>query len=173
MKVENKIGNNFCDFEELKEVREIYINSLYPADKEIFQLKFPSLIYAIYNKKLSKTFIKRINELKADITKIIGKLNNYKGPKIDATEEKLKLDEIINKLNSLEKQENDDYEYYLDFLVGVAKRSDTLKNEEAKNVYIKTSEDIIKMRMEYYMKHEKNFLLFNDNINKLKNIFNI
>ena len=132
MKDKDKIANNYLYFEELREVREIFINSLYVADKDILKLDYPSLIYAIYNEKLSKTFIKRIKLLKADIKQIIGKLNNYKGLKIDITQEKLKLDEIMNKLNSLEKEENDDYDYYLDFLVSVAKRSDVLKTEEAK-----------------------------------------
>ena len=46
----------------------------------------------------------------------------------------------------------------------VAKKYDVLNNEPAKNVYINSSEDIIK---------EKYFLLFKDVINKLKNFFNI
>ena len=55
----------------------------------------------------------------------------------------------------------------------VAKKYDLLNNEPAKNVYINSSEDIIKTQIQFYMKCEKNFLLFKDIINKLKNFFNI
>ena len=48
-----------------------------------------------------------------------------------------------------------------------------LNNEPAKNVYINSSEDIIKSQIQFYMKCEKQFLLFKDVINKLKNFFNI
>ena len=55
----------------------------------------------------------------------------------------------------------------------VAKKYDVLNNEPAKNVYINSSEDIIKSQIQFYMKCEKNFLLFKDVINKFKNFFNI
>ena len=36
-----------------------------------------------------------------------------------------------------------------------------------------TSKQILNIRLNNYMKNEKSFLLFNDNINKLNKIFNI
>ena len=173
MEDKNKRYFYFSDFDELREIRQFYINSLYDADIKIEISKYPSLIYAIYNKKLSKTFINRINVIKKDIKEILEKLNNYKDLKIEPKEEKLKLDEIINKLNSIEKKENDDYAYYCDFLIGVEKNLDSLKNEEAKNVYVNKSIEILNIRLNNYLKNEKSFLIFNDNINKLKNILNI
>ena len=61
-------------------------------------------------------------------------------------------------------------------MIKVAKKYVVLSNEHAKNVYIlynNSSEDIIKSQIQFYMKCEKNFLLFKDVINKLKNFFNI
>ena len=58
-------------------------------------------------------------------------------------------------------------------MIKVAKKYVVLSNEPAKNVYINSSEDIIKSQIQFYMKCEKNFLLFKDVINKLKNFFNI
>lgn len=173
MEDKNERAFKISDFEELREIRQIYMNSLYAAEGEILKLKNLTWKYAVYNKILSETFTDRIDAIKADIKVIIEKLNNYKGSKIDPKEEKLKLDEIMNKLNSLEKKEYDDYNYYCDYLVGIAEKRITLKSEEANNIYVKTSEGILQIIANNYLKHEKTFLLFNDNINKLKNILNI
>jgi len=58
-------------------------------------------------------------------------------------------------------------------LINIARESDNLGNETAKNVYIKTCEGIIKTQIEFNMKCEKQFLIIIDDINKIKNIFNI
>ena len=173
MEDKNERAFKISDFEELREIRQIYMNSLYAAEGEILNPKNLTWKYAVINKKLSETFTDRIDAIKADIKVIIEKLNNYKGSKIDPKEEKLKLDEIMNKLNSLEKKEYDDYNYYCDYLVGIAEKRIKLKSEEANNIYVKTSEGILQIIANNYLKHEKTFLLFNDNINKLKNILNI
>ena len=173
MENKNKSYFTISDFDELGEIRRIYINSLYDADVKSEKSKYQNLVYAIYNKKLSKIFLNRINVMKNDIKVIIGKLNNYTSIKIDPKEEKLKLNEIMTKLNFLEKQESDDYKYYCDYLIGVEESFETLKTEEAKNIFIETSKEILKIRLNNYLKSEKNCLIYNDKINSLKKNFNI
>jgi len=85
----------------------------------------------------------------------------------------LKLEEIRNKLIFMQKEAKEGYEFYVDYLTKLAKKNDVLNNQTMKSIYIKASEEIIKTQINYYMKYEKNFLIFNDNINQLKNIFNI
>ena len=79
----------------------------------------------------------------------------------------------MNKLFQYEKEIDQTYNYFEDYLVTTAKKSDVLKNETAKNVYIKTSEDILNSFFKYIIQCEKQFLIFKDNIIKLKNIFNL
>ena len=76
-------------------------------------------------------------------------------------------------MNSFEKETNYVCLFYKIYLAKVAKKYDVLKNKPAKNVYVNSSEDIIKSQIQFYMKCEKKFLLFKDVINKLKNFFNI
>ena len=61
------------------------------------------------------------------------------------------------------------YFYFNDYLIKSAKKYNTLGDETTKNIYVSTSEQIIDERIKYLIKYEKNFLLFKDNINKLKN----
>jgi len=159
--------------EELKEAVNIYNNCLNSNGNDLQALKSPSLKYNIYLWRLFEAFIKRINQMRADIKEIKIKLFDYEGNEIDILEEKKKLNEISNNLDSFEKEGNDAYQFYRPYLARVAKKYDVLNNEPAKNVYINSSEDIIKTQIQFYIKCEKNFLLFKDIINKLKNFFNI
>ena len=79
----------------------------------------------------------------------------------------------MNKLISFEKEAKDGYEYYKTYLIGGARMSDDLGDETAKNLYVKSSDNIIKSQIEFYMKYEKNFVIFKDDINIIKNIFNL
>lgn len=115
--------------------------------------------------QLFRAFTDRINQIKSNIKEIKEKLKEIEDNKID---ELKKLDKIMNKLVSFEKEANDGYEYYKKYLIKTARESDDLGNETAKNIYIKTSEDIIKTQIEFNMKCEKLFLIFKDNIKKYK-----
>ena len=163
----------FGNFKELKEAKEIYKKCLYANKQELKDIKHPSLKYIIYSWKLIDAFKDRINQIKTDIIEIKEKLKNYKGVKIDVINENNKLDEYMNKLFQYEKEIDQTYNYYEDYLVTTAKKSDVLKNETAKNVYIKTSEDILNSFFKEIIRCEKQFLIFKDNIIKLKNIFNL
>ena len=157
-------------YEELKEAAEIYNKCLFASEEKIKKIKFPSLKYFIYFLQLFRAFTDRINQIKSNIREIKEKLKDIEGNKID---ELKKLDTIMNKLVSFEKEAKDGYEYYKKYLIKTARESDDLGNETAKNIYIETSEDIIKTQIEFNMKCEKQFLIFKDDINKIKNFFNI
>ena len=159
--------------EKLKEAVNTYKKCLYANEKDLETVKFPSLKYSIYFWHLFKAFTKRINQMEADIKEIKIKLFDYEGNEIDILDEKKKLNEITNNLDSFKKEANDTYQFYKPYLIKVAKKYVVLNNEPAKNVYINSSEDIIKSQIQFYMKCEKQFLLFKDVINKLKNFFNI
>ena len=159
--------------EELKESVGIYKKCLYATEEDLETVIYPSLKYNIYFFNLYKAFIKRINQMREDIKDIKIKLFDYEGNGIDILEEKKKLNEITNNLNSFEKETNYVYLFYKIYLTKVAKKYDVLKNKPAKNVYVNSSEDIIKSQIQFYMKSEKKFLLFKDVINKLKNFLNI
>ena len=79
----------------------------------------------------------------------------------------------MNQLVSFEKEAKERYEYYRIYLINIARESDNLGNETSKNVYIKTSEGIIKTQIEFSMKCEKQILIIKDDINEIKNLFNI
>ena len=81
------------------------------------------------------------------------------------------LDEILNKLLAIEKEAKDEYMFYSEYLVKIAKMFDTLKNDISKRVYIKASEDIIISKIKYYLNYEKKFLFFNDIIKQLTTNF--
>ena len=82
-----------------------------------------------------------------------------------------KLVEISNKLITIKKEANDEYDFYKIYLVKVTQQFDTLKNDKAKNIYIKTNEDIIISRIKYYLNYEKSFLIFNEILKQLTIIF--
>jgi len=167
------INYYFGNFKELEEAEEIYEKCLYINEEELKNIKHPSLKYIIYSWKLIDAFKDRINQIKKDIIEIKEKLKNYKGVKIEVINENNKLNEYMNKLFQYEKEIDQTYNYFEDYLVTTAKKSDVLKSETAKNVYIKTSEDILNSFFKYIIRCEKQFLIFKDNIIKLKNIFNL
>ena len=159
-----KIDNKF---EELKEREEEYYQSI---NLDGFNnLEYPSLKYAVFNLKISREFEIRITGIKDDINELKDKLNKYKGNCIDTKKEIKKLDDIDEELTTLLSKEYGDEEFYRDYLVHVAKRSDTLNNEIAKSVYISSSEQILKSRIEYFLKCEKKFLIYNEFIKEIKN----
>ena len=74
--------------EELKEAVNIYKKCLYAKEKDLNTVKFPSLKYNICFWYLLSTFIKRINQIRADIKEIKIKLFDYEGIEIDKLKEK-------------------------------------------------------------------------------------
>ena len=76
-------------------------------------------------------------------------------------------------ISNQEKNAEEENSYYNEYLTRTAKRFYTSENESTKQVYINTSEEIIKGRIKYFITIEKSLLLFNDNINKLKQFFSI
>ena len=42
-----------------------------------------------------------------------------------------------------------------------------------KSIYINASQEIIKTQINHYMKYEKKFIIFSDDINQLNNVLNI
>jgi len=135
------------------------------------KIQIPSLKYFIYLLQLFQAFTNRISQIKSNIKEIEEKLKDFKGNgKIDWLE---KLDKIMNQLVSFEKEAKERYEYYRIYLINIARESDNLGNETSKNVYIKTSEGIIKTQIEFNMKCEKQILIIKDDINVIKNLFNI
>ena len=78
------------------------------------------------------------------------------------------MDEISKKLTALDKEAEVDTEFYTTYLSKIAKKFDVFNmNEEVKNAYFKSSEDIINSRIKYYLNKEKNFIIFNDIIKQL------
>ena len=154
---------------ELKESAQLYYTCI-----NIDNIRFldsPSLKYALYNLNLYETFKKRIKSINIDIKEQYKNLKNYKGKKINPNEELETLDEILNKLLAIEKEAKDEYMFYSEYLVKIAKMFDTLKNDISKRVYIKASEDIIISKIKYYLNYEKKFLFFNDIIKQLTTNF--
>ena len=131
----------------------------------------PLLKNALYNLNLFDAFKDILKSMNTEIEKLKENLKNYKGKKIDANEEMTKLDGISCKLITIGKQANKEYDYYKVYLVEVANQFDKLKNDIAKRVYIKTSEDIIISRIIYYLNYEKIFIIFNDIFKQLSTIF--
>ena len=119
--------------------------------------------------KISIEFTDKISKIKKDIEEIKDKLNRYKGHRIDAAKEIEKLDAIYNELIQLENKDIAEEKYYQQYLIDVAKGYDVLKNEIATKVYNNSSQDILKSRIEYFLKCKKNF---NHIINSIKNYFN-
>ena len=157
-------------YDELKEEAQLYYNSLnldtlksYPS---------PSLKYALYNANLFEVFENKIESMNINIEKIRENLKKYKGKKIDVNEEMKKIDDISNRLIVIKKEAKEACYIYLEYLATIAKKFDVLKNDIIKRIYIKSSEEIIIGRIKYYLNYEKEFLIFNDIINQLINLFN-
>ncbi len=157
-------------YDELKEEAQLYYNSL-NLDK-LKLLSSPSLKYALYNANLFKVFENKIESMNINIEKIRENLKKYKGKKIDVNEEMKKIDDISNRLIVIKKEAKEACYIYLEYLSRIAKKFDVLKNDIIKRIYIKSSEEIIIGRIKYYLNYEKEFLIFNDIINQLINLFN-
>ena len=156
---------------ELKGREKIYYDAL--TTKKFPRLRIPSLKYAVYSFEISEVFKEKIRSIKKEITELKTEINKYKGNKINIDVENKKLDEINSKLTQFLTEDSDDYNFYKEYLVTAAKRRDVINNEIAKKVYVETSEEIIKSRIKKFLQQEKNFIIFNDIILQLKNIFNI
>ena len=83
-------------------------------------------------------------------------LKNYSGDLLDIDKENKKLENIDNELNSLYKKEIDEGLFFRKNLLSLAKKSDVLKNENAKKIYIDSNEKIISTRIKYFLKLKKN-----------------
>ena len=165
MEDQTTLNKAFNTYGELRESAQIYCDCI-----NIDNIKFlesPSLKYALYNLNLFEAFQKRIKSISIDVEKLKKRLKNYKGTKVNPIEEMKALDEILNKLLAIKKEANEEYDFYKVYLVKIAKKFDTLKNDNSKRVYIKSSEDIIISKIKYYLNYEKNFLYFNDIIKQL------
>ena len=75
---------------------------------------------------LFQAFNERINQIKTLINNIKEDLKDYKDHKIDKIKEKekAKLDEMMKNLFSFEKEADDGYKYYREYLITLAKRAD-------------------------------------------------
>ena len=167
------MNNMSTNIEELREAEELYKNCLIVTEEELKYLAHPSLKYAVYSFNINEAFQARIEKMITSIEDIKKKLNKNINNELDITKEKEKLDEFINKLNIFKKESEELFCSYDVYLVKVAKSANTIKNDIAKNIYIKTSEEIINMQIKYNIRCEKSLILFKDYINNLKNIFNI
>ena len=72
---------------------------------------------------------------------------------------------------SFKKEVYEGFSYYSDYMTNLARESDRLDNETAKNLYINSSEDIIILKIKNYLKYERNLLIINDNIKQLEERF--
>ena len=163
------MNNMSTNIEELREAEDLYRSCLFVTEEELKLLEHPSLKYAMYSINIYETFQTRIETMITTIKEMKEKLNN----ELDTTKEIEKLDEFINKLNIFKKESKDFFFYYKDYLGRAAKKADTINNDIAKNVYVKTSEEIINMQIKYNIRCEKSLIIFKDYINNLKKIFNI
>ena len=161
------------NIEELREAEELYKNCLIVTEEELKYLAHPSLKYAVYSFNINEAFQARIEKMITSIEDIKKKLNKNISNELDITKERGKLDEFINKLNIFKKESEELFSSYTEYLAKVAKSANTIRNDIAKNIYIKTSEEIINMQIKYNIRCEKSLILFKDYINNLKNIFNI
>ena len=161
------------NIEELREAEELYKNCLIVTEEELKYIVNPSLKYAVYSFNIDQAFQDQIEKMITSIEDIKKKLNKNINNELDITKEKEKLDEFINKLNIFKKESEELFSSYTEYLAKVAKSANTIRNDIAKNIYIKTSEEIINMQIKYNIKCEKSLILFKDYINNLKNIFNI
>ncbi len=170
--MENKIElrNTLNTYAELKECAQIYYKCL--NLDAIKLLDSPSLKYALFNLNLYEAFKDRIKSLNLVIEKLRQNLKNYKGKKIDSIEELKKLDEISHNLIAIEKQSQVDYDFYKEYLTGVAGTFDSSRDNATKSIYIKSSEEIIISRIKYYLNSEKKFLIFKDIIKELTRVLN-
>lgn len=157
--------------EEIKNAEILYYRSLNINIDLVDDI--PSLKYGIYFNNINYVYQIKIKYIKKDIDLLLKKLDEYKGSEINISEQKNKLDDINKQLDVFLKESKEDFEFYRHYLVSLAKKSDVLNNKNVTDVYIKSSEELIKNKIQYFLKKEKNFILFKDSINYLKKFFNI
>lgn len=165
------IKDNSWKLNELQAAEALYNNCLNVDDYK--DNKYPSLKYALYNLNLIKAFDKKIDTIEREIDKLKTLLETYEGANLDIFKVKTNLNEISSKINFIKKESDDNYQYFEEYLIDVAKKYDRLKNEISKNVYYQVSNEIIKRRIKYNLLCEKKFIIFFDIINQLKNNYNI
>ena len=157
--------------EEIKNAEILYYRSLNIGIDLVDDI--PSLKYGIYFSNINSVYQIKIKHIKEDIDLLLKKLDEYKGSEINISEQKNKLDDINKQLDVFLKESKEDFEFYRKYLVSLAKKSDVLNNKNVTDVYIKSSEELIKNKIQFFLKKEKNFILFKDSINYLKKFFNI
>ena len=157
--------------EEIKNAEILYYRSLNIGVDLVDDI--PSLKYGIYFSNINSVYQIKIKYIKEDIDLLLKKLDEYKGSEINISEQKNKLDDINKQLDVFLKESKEDFEFYRHYLVSLAKKSDVLNNKNVTDVYIKSSEELIKNKIQFFLKKEKNFILFKDSINYLKKFFNI
>jgi hypothetical protein len=157
--------------EEIKYAEILYYRSLNIGIDLVDDI--PSLKYGIYFSNINSVYQIKIKYIKKDIDLLLKKLDEYKGSEINISEQKNKLDDINKQLDVFLKESKEDFEFYRHYLVSLAKKSDVLNNKNVTDVYIKSSEELIKNKIQFFLKKEKNFILFKDSINYLKKFFNI
>ena len=157
--------------EEIKDAEILYYRSLNINIDLVDDI--PSLKYGIYFSNINSVYQIKIKHIKEDIDLLLKKLDEYKGSEINISEQKNKLDDINKQLDVFLKESKEDFEFYRHYLVSLAKKSDVLNNKNVTDVYIKSSEELIKNKIQFFLKKEKNFILFKDSINYLKKFFNI
>ena len=157
--------------EEIKNAEILYYRSLNIGIDLVDDI--PSLKYGIYFSNINDVYQIKIKYIKKDIDLLLKKLDEYKGSEINISEQKNKLDDINKQLDVFLKESKEDFEFYSHYLVSLAKKSDVLNNKNVTDVYIKSSEELIKNKIQFFLKKEKNFILFKDSINYLKKFFNI
>lgn len=173
MKENDKRKDFFSNLEELNEAESRYAKCLQIKASDFPNIVHPSLIYGLYSWRLWEVFAARIDNVIKELNMLKEKISKYQGDKINVNEEIQYLAEKISELKEILQESDDNYEYYKDYLVSLAKRSDALGTELAKNIYSNASEDIIKTLINYYIKNEKNFLLIKEHMNKLNFILKI
>ena len=157
--------------EEIKNAEILYYRSLNIGIDLVDDI--PSLKYGIYFSNINDVYQIKIKYIKKDIDLLLKKLDEYKGSEINISEQKNKLDDINKQLDVFLKESKEDFEFYRHYLVSLAKKSDVLNNKNVTDIYIKSSEELIKNKIQFFLKKEKNFILFKDSINYLKKFFNI
>lgn len=168
--MEDKIirNNEFTSIEELKKAEEYYKQALYVTKEEMEIAQKPSLVYALYTLHLLYAFRDRVEQIDNDIKDIEQKLNSCKSDKFDAKRIKENLSNYKDILNPIKKEAEENYLFYRTYLAKTAKKADTLNDITVNNVYIKTSEEVVKIQINNYLKYEKSFLLIKENLNKIK-----
>ena len=144
-----ELGKVLNTYEELHEAALIYENCINLDDLEY--LVSPLLKYALFQFNLFEAFKDRLTSLSNDIENLKNKLKICKREKIDVNKEIKRLDVFSDVLRKFEMEANEAYDFYSFYLGKVAKEYDDLNNNLTKNVYVKSSEEIIFALIKYYL----------------------